>query len=139
MERIKSSNTDPLLTIFKRKMPYLKDIMYVVDRMTINSFINIVLIIDVDNLLKKYDINKDSIDVDFANKPIYNFTSGFNILNMEGKFGQVKKDTEELEDYFKEVAKMLIDVDNKDLAKHLGTEEVSVSAIQFYFDTENKY
>ena len=53
MERIKSSNTDPLLTIFKRKMPYLKDIMYVVDRMTINSFITIVLIIDVDKLLKK--------------------------------------------------------------------------------------
>jgi len=139
MERIKSSNTDPLLTIFKRKMPYLKDIMYVVDRMTINSFITIVLIIDVDNLLKKYDINKDSIDVDFANKPIYYFTCGFNILNMEGKFGQVKKDTEELEDYFKEVAKMLIDVDNEELAKQLGPKEVSVSAIQFYFDLDNKY
>mgnify|MGYP003339525398 FL=1 len=76
MERIKSSNTDPLLTIFKRKMPYLKDIMYVVDRMTINSFITIVLIIDVDKLLKKYDLNKDCIDVDFANKPIYFFKIG---------------------------------------------------------------
>ena len=139
MERIKSSNTDPLLTIFKRKMPYLKDIMYAVDRMTINSFITIVLIIDVDKLLKKYDLKKDCIDVDFANKPIYYFTSAFNITNTEGKFGQIKKDTENLDEYFKEVAKMLIDVDNQDLAKHLGTKEVSVSAIQFYFDTENKY
>ena len=120
-------------------MPYLKDIMYEVDRMVINSFINIVLIIDVDNLLKKYDINKDSIDVDFANKPIYYFTSAFNITNTEGKFSQIKKDTENLDEYFKEVAKMLIEVDNEELAKQLGPKDVSVSAIQFYFDTENKY
>ena len=139
MERIKSSNTDPLLKIFKRKMPYIKDIMYSVERMTINSFIHIVLIIDIDKMLKKYDLKKDSIDVDFANKPIYNFTSGFNIINMDGKFGQVNKDTEELEEYFKEVAKMLIDVDNEELAKQLGPKEVVVSAIQFYFDLDNKY
>ena len=120
-------------------MPYIKDIMYVVDRMVISSYLTIVLIIDVDKLLKKYDLKKDSIEEEFANKALYNFAFAFNLKNMNGKMGQINQDTEELSDYFKEVAKMLIESDYEELAKQLGPKEVVVSAIQFYFDLDNKY
>ena len=140
MEHIKSQNTDPLLKIFKRKMSYIKDVMFECDVMTMGTYINVVLIIDVEKVLKYYDLDKDSIDEDFANKSIYNFGFVFKFNKTKSEtYKKIAEESEEFGDYFKEIAIMLMERDNEELTKKFGTKNVTVTSVKFYFDSANKY
>lgn len=143
MNTIESKFAGHILKIIKKKYPFIKSLLSINDKMTINEYMDVIVVVDCDDFCKFYGINKEDepFDTGFLNKTTHNFHFVFDtIFTIHEKtlYDKVEKDGVDIKRKIEDLVEMLLMTD-EDFREKFKPREINLSTVQFYMDCDNKY
>ena len=143
MKKIDSNFAGHILKIIKSKYPFIKSILSINDKMTINEYMDVIVVVDCDDFCKFYGIKKEDepFDTGFLNKTTHNFhfvlDTIFTINNRKLQ-DRVEKDGVDIKQKVGDLVEMLL-MNDEDFREKFKPHEINLSSVQFYMDCDNKY
>lgn len=140
---IDSVYSQPILKIITKTYPFIKTLLEQTDKMTINEYLDVIVVVDCDDFCKFYgiDIKDEPFDTGFINYPTNNFHFVLDVIYSihHGKLQKkLDKDGVDIKEKIKDLTEMLLMTD-KEYTEKFKPHELNFSTVKFYFDCDNKY